>query len=580
MIESASVLLRTEEAHKPPQEVLIADHFAGEVQLLQTYANTVTNTGRSLNHPMRTCAYLSDFSHGRLNDEVFAATLLHDVAQTAWPQAVRGSRSSADLHTKNAARLLQDYSSSGYAKEQLDASGLTRWGYISGLLSDLNIVEEYAERNRSDEMGKSPELLRILSNHSIGEVTREQWLEPGALTRPAVMAELLGTGEHDQGANLEAVLIKAAEKLDDLFYPPDNERSVLRDVHDAESFYAPICEIIGQDGLASALRSQAAIIRLEKSGHGAFVDKARDIIGSLGNREEVLLSVEGILSKLAVGSVLVDHAFRDTTGHGITLGTAELEVHDDAEPYSSAREARAIWRIKSVGSLAMKLLGDHKDLMGKAAEEQQQGLVDALLPADVLGITIVVPDENELASLYARAAVDIYDDQEVPLIRTPSREESYHISGSTEFKLKVVGALALEGTNRDDQGNQKLTVNEIDIPERETAYSVAKLMVGYNALRTEVQFVTEETRIDARTGLAAHWLYKLMKQLELDDLVRDENSAAELSPLEAGAMRDIHDRGLFLDGHVLVDPKHPRAVAFRKRIARVSAGWQHWYRQR
>ncbi|MCA9327430.1 hypothetical protein KDA14_02785 [Candidatus Saccharibacteria bacterium] len=575
MAEGNLLLLRPESAFLPPTEVTVEGQFPHEVQLLENFANKVTFSGRSLAHPIRTAAIASDFSNGRLNNEFYATALLHDVFQAALPETSVNPAVDTRLYTKNAARLLQEYSATDYAKEWLPEAGMSRWDYIVSISAHLNTVEEYAERNRQVPANKSERLKEILQGHSIGNVDTPLWLEPIALTEPVTMEELLGDGENGQEAELEAVIIKAAEKLDSLFYPPDNEQSLLRNLHDAESFYAPICEIIGQDGLASALRNQASIIRLQKSGHGAFVEKAQEIIASLGEKEEVLHSVENLLGKLAVGEVEVDRAFRDTTGHGITLGTAEIEIHG-GEHGNSAREARAIWRIKSVGSLAMKLLGDNKHLKGKSYKEQKQGLQNAVLPADILGITIVAPNQNDLGRIYAKAAVDAYDDEELRLIGTANKSEPYYIKGSEAFVRNMVGAIALEETNKNPDGSVKVTRDAINIPEEEGKMEVAKFTIEYDGKPTEVQFVTTEMRLQTRVGLAAHILYKLKEQLIQCGELPENAEIPTVTEKEIAAMEAVHDRAIFLGSYTLMNMNHPRKRALALRIAQVSARWYNW----
>lgn len=572
MSEYTHVLVRSEGDHNPPVDMTVGERFPYSYQLIEEYANTVTREARDLSHPIRVCALLSDFSHARLNDETLEAVLLHDIAQTAVPESNGNPHSTAHLYEKNAQRLLKQYANTSYAQQVLPGTNMTRWQYEAGILADLNLVESYAESNRAIPVGKSKELQGLLTSHSIGGVKQEFWLEPGALTMPANMAELLRDGKDGMNANLEAVLIKSAEKLDHLLFPGDNDRTLLRNIHDAESFYAPLCEIIGADGLASALRSQAAVIRLQRSGHGAFVDKATDIVTALGDRQEVLGTVEGLLGKLAVGDVEVDHAFRDTTGHGINLGTAELEAHDADAAIDYPKEARAIWRIKSVGSLALKLLSDHQHLIGKSEAEQRSALAHIeSVPADVLGITILAPNEDALATLYARSAAIVHDDNDVHPTSSPSRHESYHVSGTMSFKRKILGALALEATNQLEDGTQKVDRGDIDIPQEERIYPVAKFTVEYTGLRTEVQFQTEEARVEARVGLAAHILYKLKKQLAADATSNGEQTMLELTTSEVDAMKEIHDRAVGLGAYNLVNGQEKRYQDFMKYIRSVSS---------
>lgn len=583
MTDAPLLLLPAEKENLPAREVPLEERFRVELDLLKRYANEVTFNGRDIAHPVRVAALVSDFSNGQMNDGVFTAALLHDMAQTAWPQQEHVDDDYAA--TKNARRLLKEFSTSDYANEVITPPSspvpLTRWQYVSGLLANLNITEQYAEVSRKSEApGKSPEALAVLKGHSIGKVSpRSLWLEPGAITPPTEIQNLLAV-EGGQGVDLEAAFIKAAEKLDALMFPPENERSMLRNIHDAESFYAPLCEYISKDGLASALRSWASITRLKMSGHVAFVEKAQEMIDALGDRETSLRSTEKFLGRLALGDVDVDHAFRDTTGHGITLGTAEIGVKRSISQTKEHTYARAVWRIKSVGSLAMKLLGDHSDLLWAPIDQQRERLAETTaLPADLHGMAIIAKEHSALAQLFSEAALNITDDPDISFIAPPSRLESgkaIHIKGGADFVQKMVGALTLHCKNITEDGNPKIGLKDIDIPPKQSAYQVAKITGEYDGRRIEVQFQTDRDRMDGRIGLSAHALYKLKEQLKQYACAGYEEMIANLTKASVKAMAAIHERAEDLGTYELAQPYGYRQQRFRKHIASFSTGILGW----
>jgi|GEM_PF-2908635 len=571
--ETALLLLPPARPNRPPDEVTVGEAFQHEIELLELYANSVTRNGRDIEHPVRTCPLLSDFSNATLPREDFSAMLQHDIAQRAQP----GQASHAD--TKGAQKLLKGFSKTDYAQEIIIEQGgkrYSRWEYLTDIFADLSLVERSAESNRRlPAPGKSTELLAIVSGHDIGPVKNKYlWLEPSAITPPAAIERLFDT-ENGESANPKAALIKAVEKLDSLMHPPENEQSILRNIHDAESFYAPLCEYFGWDGLATALRNWSNIIRLQKSGHGVFITKAEEIIQGLGSRAETLGSIEGLLGKLALGDVVVDQAFRDTTGHGITLGTAEIGVFSSISGSETYTAARAIWRIKSVGSLAIKLLSDHKELMWKSDIEQRAGLADtALIPADLLAMTIVAEDQSLVAKLFAEATMAIAHDDELSFIGAPRRPEAIHIKGSEDFVQSMMGALSLHPENLDEDGNPIISRKDVDIPKKPEDYHVGKQTCMYEGRRYEIQFQTEAGRRDARIGISAHVLYKLLKQLE-DYGGKDDDYAKIISDLahtSVSAMQKIHEYGKVLGSRELLNPYGSRSRSFRKRIADVSPG--------
>lgn len=575
MSRDYSVLLKPAKTSALPQEVPISTAFAHELEVVSTYANEITRNSNDLTGPLGATALLSDFSNGVFPNETLSASLLIGVAETAWPGF--GLQPVDAVTTKPAKRLFKAFSETSYAQELIECDNgktVSRWEYTSEFLADINTTEQYARKNRSRPApGKSEALIGILNGNTLGLVEDKRlFLEPSAITTPAEMNTLLDELK-GEGVNVEVPILKAVKTLDILMDLPKDERTLLRHIHDAESFYAPLCEFQGMDGPASALRSWASIARLTMTGHTAFIDKAAEIIDKLGSPEEVLASTERLLGELALGDALVDYAFRDTMGHGIVLGTAEIGVSkaiSEQEAY-----ARAIWRIKSIGSLSMKLLDDHTELLWKSDEEQRAGLAKTkLLPADLLGVTVVSDDTTVLAKLFAHSVSSIMANENISLTVSPSRTEkgkSIDIKGDDFFKQAMIGALALDPLNAKQPNSKRITSKNIDISGATTAYKAAKITCGYEGKRIEIQFQTEQARLESRIDLAAHAIYKLHEQAKMFSDA-DQEAMVSLTEEQVEGMRSIHARAKKLGqlGLIRQPDDSKRGKTFRRDIARVS----------
>ncbi len=422
-------------------------------------------------HPVRVCRILDDFARGLIGEDVHRAALLHDIGQRA------NSRSNS--HT--AKEVLYNYCSavSKQTPSFLQEDANQRWIYVSTLLSDLDKVESASEAYREDL--EYPSALRKILDGNAKPQKPEDWLHESRLADPTKMAELLDS------VNLESVLIKAAEMLDNLQQPhPTKNRAVLQDIHEAESFYAPLCEILGFDGLAMAIRSEASCLRLAKSGNGRFVQQAEEELAN-HNPAHAAALVEQLLHSIFAGpgadrdAVIAERVIGESHEHGIVLGEAYLD-HE--------LENRVIWRVKSVGSLALKIF--------QSANQQ--------IPGDIIGITLVAKDTDDVASLYETLVRSTVDNAHLAPVPAPSRSEAYSVQGSDTFRSSVLGRIATRGL---------VTVSEIESKPKSNGYNVAKVTVQYQdpeggskPQKVEIQIQTADARTNGRIGPASHVIYK------------------------------------------------------------------------
>src|SRR5690606_25202348 len=132
-----------------------------------------------------------------------------------------------------------------------NASGLHRSGVAArSAMSSREILPEDVEH-----------ISEIISGKYKGKLPPETW----SVAQPYL--DFKHIGEFIDTIDIDSIFIKGCELADNLLYPAsDRESAKLQDVLEAESFYAPILELLKFDGLASLLRSRAHMVRLEMRG--------------------------------------------------------------------------------------------------------------------------------------------------------------------------------------------------------------------------------------------------------------------------------------------------------------------------
>lgn len=542
--ETVTLLAPSSSLNKPPLELELTSSFAQELLALQEFSDVTHDNGRATSHPIRVCRLLSDFTGGQLAPEMYSAALLHDIGQAATSQE-------KTLYVRNGTKALK--------KAYIGRENTRQWTYVAAILGDLDTVEEYSKSHRQANFAKSELLSTAIAENGgpKAKIASQLWLEPSSITRPTQMLELLDR------VNIESVLLKSAEMLDNLMHPSANEHAILRDVHDAESFYAPICEIMGKDGLASALRSWANVTRLQRSGNGVYVAMAQSMIDRLSRGQNIPAVLHMLLGELAIGEDYdTDYAIGDTTGHGIRLGIAEIELQD-------GKAARAVWRLKSVGSLAMKLMRLNHETVADVGDQEQA--FEPITPSDILGINVISPDAETLANVFARAAINARESEDVNLIASPSRVETLHIKGEPAFANLVAGALLTSEANISESGEPKFGIHSIDKVDKskdgeKIRFAVAKMTCEILGVKTEVQFQTEVDRIASRVGLAAHLIYEIQEKIQ-----KQTNRPQEvtITPEDIAAMKEINARMKKLSADFEVLPiTERRGDALKNQVAR------------
>ncbi len=414
----------------------------------------VTHSERALDHPQRVERILRDFVGDMLTDPVFDAALLHDLAD----------RIRDPLMMRNARNALQAYNSSPSIPEG-------RKLYAFCLLSDLETVEQTAEAYRFNIEDEDPKFIEYIQEGSKNAVPKDFWLKKASMVDPDLMSGLL------EEVNIESVLIKVAEMLDNLHNPsPKKESSLLQDINEAEAFYAPLCELLGFDGMAMALRDTVSGIRFKKSGDQHLVDKAKEVLDTIKSLDDV----EAIFSTIfGLGNFVISKVVGDVSdAHKVLIG--DLITEGDIE-------SKGAWRVKSLGSYCSKLRNN-----------------GGIAPMDVLGITLIANDLIGVRDLFFRI-VELVKSKPDQIKPKPSdkRTTPAVIKGDDEF-LGIFDGHDLEGL---------ATVKKT----KPGAYRVAKFtMMVTTTLKTEepkevpveIQITTHADRINNRIGSASHVVYK------------------------------------------------------------------------
>ncbi len=299
---------------------------------------------------------------------------------------------------------------------------------------------------------------------------------------------LLGLGEN---INLETILIQSVQDLAVMDVYDGKSEAVYDAIVRAESVFAPLCEIIGIDGLAMALRSKAECIRLRNSGKDHFVNESERIALAYQNKQgefgEIFHhNVTGILRAI-IGGHTLEPVLGTDSKHGIVI----------EEGYSDEKKLRIIARLKSIGARAGKLM---------RSADANDGVMEPNL--DDNGITLISQDDEHLAKSYIEAVRAMLASEQITPWPSPSRDEAFHIEGSQEFIDSMRDGLTLAFPDE---------IRLFEFVPNDSGFHVAK-MTGYyeddiGCAPFEVQLLTQEGRKDSRIGRAAHIFYKIMRKL-------------------------------------------------------------------
>lgn len=397
--------------------------------------------------------------------------------------------------------------------------------YIISLVNDMIEIEDIATTYRGKERLEG----------ELGEDNSELW------TREAPEIPLDEMLQLAQDVNIESVILKSCEMLDNLHNPPEADVSAVHDVYEAESFYAPLCEVLGYDGLAMELRSHAAQNRLIRQGkQDQMIPVARFLY------EMRQLGPQSVLGKLADDTDDYDvlhviekpryiEKYSDTSYESIQLGEFSLQVDE--------RIMAGNWRIKSAGSLLKKL---SRNVEHASLDDQVE------VPMDIMGMTVISADTDTVAKDFKAVAHRVNETEGLIPQKAPSKTHPFVVQGDRGYIDRVCAELG-----------EEFVANNVNIIENDKGYRVSKFTcLGEDAMPIEMQFVTKADRESARVGEWAHIFYKL------------KESGVTYTPEEksvyAGRLKkDIHQRKAHLHDHPDRIVTNPRS-AMRGRRAMMS----------
>lgn len=442
-----------------------------------------------------------------------------------------------------------------YSQESRDAAGIAllryftdpriphdKARYMRNLLSDFDEIEVAAGRHRKtladeaaaslpNENNRRKDIASVISDRYEGVVPREAWAVSEARIDPEYMKDFLQT------VNIESVIIKACELIDNLEHPVSNrESALLQDVLEAESFYAPQCEELGLEALGSKILGLAKRIRLEKLNKFDSIKQARDMlfnIKTVGVRR-ILESIFG--DKYDVSLVIgPDYS-----------GECPAVVGEFAVQLPSGRLSSGNYRVKSVGSCADKLDRDNGNM-----------------PMDPFALMDISPDIESSAKNFTEIVQILSDLPNVELQKATSKKSAIYIQGASDYVETITQTLAEAGIDKsqiqikeqseadiEKKGYKKMEVSKVTfITRQEHPYKPGETI----NIPIEFQFLTKDERQRSRTGDIAHIAYKhidtkLKKEgyykLPDDDPKKKEldKEARKTRKLFVGVLNDIHDR--------------------------------------
>ena len=183
---------------------------------------------------------------------------------------------------------------------------------------------------------------------------------------------------------------------------------------EAESFYAPLCEVMGFDGLAASLRSQAHIIRLKGQGKRKLVEEIREqyeTIRQVGVRNLVntIFGTGEVVAKAVVGL----RSEASCPNRSIHIGDFSAQ---------NGKKVEGKYRLKTVGSWAAKV------------HEARQNDKLEYTPMDVLGLTVIsdtVKDQARDFVEFLQRRIDM--NPAFQLKKANSKSSAIYVQGTVDY---------------------------------------------------------------------------------------------------------------------------------------------------
>lgn len=476
----------------PPIDSEGREGLSGAWRVLDNYIKTAGGLERPdlREHTERVCEKVHQFAGDIMPPAVQSAIVLSHAAAR-----LTDGKYDTTLRKAAAEAILEYATDEAIRKEEA--------GYVLALLSSMAEIELAAGKNRrdlaeqaqSDDSPVTEHMVEVIADSYQGEIPPDYWRLIEPILDCNDMRRLLNR------VNIESVIIQSCELLDNLEHPSSKRPSAwLQDVLESESFYAPLCEVLGLEGLASTLRSKAENIRLTHQGRPDLIEKAESRLESIAK-----VGVERIMAD-AFG--LPDDKF-DTSRvvyPDEKTGRAPVDVGEFAAEKDDGSLVAGNWRLKAVGSLADKYERydgeDPKDMVGLMviSVDVQQSAIDF---ADYIEHKLL-PRHNDMLSHIAMCAAQ-------------SKQSAIYIQGTADYVAAIERELESRGIDRslweakvqsadnvERAGYEKLKVAKVTFEMAYELKGVDELVV----VPVEMQFLTKEERHRSRLREIAHIIYK------------------------------------------------------------------------
>lgn len=492
------------------------------------YAELGIDRNDLFEHAERAESLVRAYAGNDMPEEAIQMALVHDVFDRFWNTT--STKSTFDRRESAKYILLDMFTEKYFAANQVD--------YALGILHDMVKVEQESGKHRS-EMAKearkdkgqktiSTEVINMLTDKYEGDIPKNVW----ETIEPYIDFEHMDNFLHD--TNIESLVIKACELVDNMRHPSSTrESAILQDVLEAESFYAPILEVIGYDGLASSLRSEAHCIRLMKQDKSEVLKTATEElekiehlgIDSIANEVFGDWRVNGCINAVGIDSL--------TDKVPVTVGDCMIKT-------KNSNNIDVKYRIKTVGSLA--------DKMERYGKE---------MPKDIVGFTVISNNEEDSARDFADFIIDRMPEMTETIAK--NKQKAFFVQGSEEYigMIRQILEEKLKNQLSDGRKLEDLVEFKAQSPGQLEEAGHRKLNVAKVTMQTkqgvfvETQFLTKKEREAARTGEVAHIIFKYFRQLEKigkDVSAQEKRAIVEQATKVLGS---VHNRRLFMNRHNL-----------------------------
>lgn len=437
--------------------------------------------GRAVEHAVRSVRNLALFCKAVSPEkrcDMADAMLLHDV-----PGRI--------LHRETEERAYYSDSLQAAWRAFAESRSNDAYNYMHDQVTIGTCARRYREQQKSIDK-------QINDSQYDGMVNVRGWQQDIATIRGDELAELA------MQVNIESLIIKAAEMLDNLKYPPTNDSQQMRNILEAESFYIPMLKVLGYDAMGAEMASTCDIYRLYGQGQEGIVQQAMATYERYSQYDpgEVAQAVFGL--EVAPEVRWIVNETSSDVKEGINCRFAEMEVP------IGGKMRRVLFRQKSIGSSARKqsAKGDDYVLLDTFGFQVIAGgngdSLDRRQPYEMADDEIDrVHDAQvkELAGCYGDFVRQVSANHQIALQATHAGKAPLFFQGDAAFNQAMRDGLA-----PDHRISERLD-------SRPTPYRVAKMtgMVHKGApaeLSVEVQLLTQVDRQLARTGPTSHLMYK------------------------------------------------------------------------